>query len=208
MVRTAVLVSGGGTNLQALIDAKACGGLPETEFIGVVSSSPDAYVLTRAANATIPAYVVDRTQFADRESFTDALTDTLLDLNAELIIEAGFLYVTSPRFLDTFAGRVLNIHPALLPSFGGEGCYGIHVHEQALAYGVKVTGATAHYVTQDTDTGPIILQKAIDVLPNDTPETLQKRVMQECEWVILPQAVDLFCKGKLTLNGRTVKIAD
>jgi phosphoribosylglycinamide formyltransferase-1 len=174
----------------------------------VVSSSPDAYALTRAANAAIPAYVVDRTQFADRESFTDALTDTLLDLNAELIIEAGFLYVTALRFLDTFAGRVINIHPALLPSFGGEGCYGIHVHEKALAYGVKVTGATAHYVTQDTDTGPIILQKAIDVLPNDTPETLQKRVMQECEWVILPQAVDLFCKGKLTLNGRTVKIAN
>lgn len=208
MVRTAVLVSGGGTNLQALIDAKARGELTETEFVGVVSSSPDAYALTRAKNAGIPTYIVDRSQFQNREAFTDALTDMFVGLNAGLIIEAGFLYVTAPRFLNEFAGRVLNIHPALLPSFGGEGCYGIHVHEKALEYGVKITGATAHYVTQDTDTGPIILQKAIDVLPNDTPETLQKRVMEECEWVILAQAVDLFCKGKLSIEGRTVRICN
>lgn len=203
-----MLVSGGGTNLQVLIDAKERGELTRTALVGVVSSSPDAYALTRARDAGIPTYIVDRAQFDDRETFTDALTETILKLNAELIVEAGFLYVTAPRFLDEFAGRVINIHPALLPSFGGEGCYGIHVHEKALEYGVKITGATAHYVTQDTDTGPIILQKAIDVLPDDTPESLQNRVMQECEWIILPKAVDLFCKGKLTLDGRIVTIGN
>ncbi|MDR2605736.1 MAG: phosphoribosylglycinamide formyltransferase, partial [Oscillospiraceae bacterium] len=153
MVKTAVLVSGGGTNLQALIDAKRSGALPDTEFAGVIGSSPDAYALTRAAAAGIPVFTADIADYPnDREGFTDKITDTLNSLGAELVITAGFLYVTAPRFINEYEGRVINIHPALLPSFGGAGCYGIHVHEKALAYGVKVTGATAHFVTQETDT--------------------------------------------------------
>jgi phosphoribosylglycinamide formyltransferase-1 len=200
MVRTTILVSGGGTNLQALIDAKSRGELPSTEFVGVIGTSPTAYALTRARNAGIPTFVVDIADYPgmhNREAFTDAIVDTLNELKAELVVTAGFLYITTPRLVDEYSGRIINIHPSLLPSFGGAGCYGIHVHEQALAHGVKVTGATAHFVTQEPDTGPIILQRAVEVLPNDTPQSLQLRVMQEAEWQILPQAVELFCSGKL-----------
>jgi phosphoribosylglycinamide formyltransferase-1 len=209
MVKTAVLVSGGGTNLQALIDAKRRGELPDTEFVGVISSSPDAYAVTRAKEANIPVYIVDIADYeGNREGFTGEITDTLNSVGAELVITAGFLYITTPRFVNEYDGRIINIHPSLLPSFGGVGCYGIHVHEKALAYGVKITGATAHFVTQEPDTGPIILQDSVKVLDSDTPEALQRRVMERVERKILPEAVRLYCAGKLKIDGRIVKILE
>jgi len=202
MVKTAVLVSGGGTNLQALIDAQRNGKLPDTEFVGVISSSPEAYAITRAKDAGIPTYVVDIEKFSnDREGFTDKITDTLNSIDAQLVITAGFLYVTTPRFVNEYGGRIINVHPSLLPSFGGVGCYGIHVHEKVLAYGVKVTGATTHFVTQEPDTGPIIMQKAVNILPGDTPQLLQKRVMEQAEWIILPETIRLYCAGKIIGSG-------
>ena len=193
MVKTAVLVSGGGTNLQALIDANI--------------SNPDAYALTRAERAGIPSYVVDISIFPNRASFCDALLKKLQDLDIELVVLAGFLYVLTPAFVKEFPNRMINIHPALIPSFCGDGYYGIHVHEKALEYGVKISGATAHFVTTATDSGPIILQKAVEVEENDTPKTLQ-RIMEKAEWIILPKAVSLFCEGRLEVNGRVVHIKE
>ncbi|MCD7858459.1 MAG: phosphoribosylglycinamide formyltransferase [Clostridiales bacterium] len=208
MVKIAVLVSGGGTNLQALIDAEAAGMFPNGKLTAVVSSSPTAYALERAKKAGIPTYVVNRKEYASNQEMTAALALQLKDLGIGLIVLAGFMYVLTPELVDAYPNAIINIHPALIPSFCGEGCYGLHVHEKALAYGVKVSGATVHFVSAVCDGGPIILQKAVDVLPEDTPETLQRRIMEECEWKLLPKAVQLFCDGKLSVEGRIVRIAD
>ncbi|MCD7917506.1 MAG: phosphoribosylglycinamide formyltransferase [Clostridiales bacterium] len=208
MVKIAVLVSGGGTNLQALIDAQAAGMFPNGELTAVVSSSPNAYALERAKKAGIPTYVVNRKEYASNREMTAALALRLKDLGIGLIVLAGFMYVLTPELVDAYPNAIINIHPALIPSFCGEGCYGLHVHEKALAYGVKVSGATVHFVSAVCDGGPIILQKAVDVLPEDTPETLQRRIMEECEWKLLPKAVQLFCDGKLSVEGRIVRIAE
>ena len=208
MVKTAVLVSGGGTNLQAIIDAQLLGEIKNCELTAVISSNPDAYAIKRAQYANIPTYVVDRSIFPNRASFTEAVVHKLTDLDIELVVLAGFLYVLSPRFTKEFQNRVINIHPALIPAFCGDGYYGIHVHEKVLEYGVKVSGATAHFVTEQTDAGPIILQKAIDVLETDTPETLQRRIMEQVEWKILPQAVSLYCEGRLEIDGHIVHIKE
>lgn len=205
--RVAVLVSGGGTNLQALIDAGARGELPQVEFALVVSSTADAYALERAKKADIPTLVIER-RGKKRETFTRLLCEALQEAQIDLVVFAGFMVILSPLFFEVFENRAMNVHPALIPSFCGEGYYGLHVHEQALAYGVKMTGATVHFATAVTDGGPIILQKAIQVLEDDTPETLQRRVMEQCEWVILPQAVRLFSEGRLRVEGRIVRIRE
>ena len=206
MVRIAVLVSGGGTNLQALIDAQGRGEIPDGEIAAVISSSPDAFALERAKKAGIPGYVIDRKAFASNQAMTVALTQQLKELDIGLVVLAGFMYILTPELIDAYPNAILNVHPALIPSFCGEGFYGLHVHEAALAYGVKVTGATVHFVDEGTDTGPILLQKAVAVQPGDTPETLQKRVMEQAEWKILPRAVALFCAQKLRVEGRIVHI--
>lgn len=208
MVKSAVLVSGGGTNLQAIIDANIFGEIPNFELTAVISSSPNAYALQRAENAGIPCYIVDKDIFPNRASFTEAILNKLRDLDIELVIMAGFLYILEPFLFSEYENRVINIHPSLIPAFCGEGHYGIHVHEKELAYGVKIAGATAHFVTAETDAGPIILQDAIPVLEGDTPLTLQRRVMEQVEWKILPRAISLFCEGRLTVDGRIVHIKD
>ncbi len=206
MKRIAVLVSGGGTNLQALIDAKAAGKIPEGEFAAVVASSPDAYALQRAEKAGIPTYVINRKDYGSNQELTIALTALLQEQKIDLIVLAGFMYILTRELVDAYPNAILNVHPALIPSFCGEGCYGLHVHEKALAYGVKVSGATVHFVSEECDGGPIILQKAVNVEEGDTPEVLQRRIMEQAEWIILPKAVDLFCRDKLSVEGRRVHI--
>lgn len=206
MKRIAVLVSGGGTNLQALIDAKAAGKIPEGEFAAVVASSPDAYALQRAEKAGIPTYVINRKDYASNQELTIALTALLQEQKIDLIVLAGFMYILTGELVNAYPNAILNVHPALIPSFCGEGCYGLHVHEKALAYGVKVSGATVHFVSEECDGGPIILQKAVNVEEGDTPEVLQRRIMEQAEWIILPKAVDLFCRDKLSVEGRRVHI--
>ena len=206
MVRIAVLVSGGGTNLQALIDAQSRGELKNGRIAAVLSSRPDAYALERAARAGIPGYVVARKDFASNREMTIALVDKLRELNIGLVVLAGFLHILTGEMVAAFPNAILNVHPALIPSFCGAGCYGLHVHEKALAYGVKVTGATVHFVNEEPDGGPIVLQKAVEILEGDPPEVLQRRVMEQAEWHILPQAVSLFCEGRLRVEGRIVHI--
>ncbi len=208
MKRVAVLVSGGGTNLQALIDAKQRGEIPNGELALVVSSSPKAYALQRAAAAKIPAIVLDRKAYASNREMTLALTKLLKDEKIDLIVLAGFMYILTSELIEAYPNAIVNVHPALIPSFCGDGFYGLHVHEKALAYGVKVSGATVHFVSEECDGGPIILQKAVPVHANDTPETLQKRIMEQAEWKILPQAVCLFCDDKLSVEGRVVHISE
>lgn len=198
--RIAVLVSGGGTNLQALLDREKDGAIPSGEIVLVLSNREDAYALTRAANAGKAAYTVTRKKAGSQEAFEKEITRILEDHQVDLIILAGFLAILSQDFTDRWAGRIINIHPSLIPSFCGAGFYGLHVHEAALARGVKVSGATVHYVNEIPDGGEIILQKAVDVLPGDTPETLQKRIMEEAEWILLPQAAELVCR-RLQENG-------
>ena len=188
--RCAVLVSGGGTNLQALIDAEQAGKLPHVEFVSVIASRADAYALTRAEKAGIPGHVVSRKGMT-QEAFEQGILDLLEKDDIQLIILAGFMSILSEAFVKRYPRRILNVHPALLPAFGGKGFYGLHVHEAALERGVKVTGATVHYVNEIADGGEIILQKAVDVLPGDTPETLQRRVMEQAEWLLLPQAAEI-----------------
>ena len=206
MVRIAVLVSGGGTNLQALIDAQSRGELKNGRIAAVLSSRPDAYALERAARAGIPGYVVARKDFASNREMTIALVDKLRELNIGLVVLAGFLHILTGEMVAAFPNAILNVHPALIPSFAGPGCYGLHVHEKALEYGVKLTGATVHFVNEEPDGGPIVLQKAVEILEGDTPEVLQRRVMEQAEWHILPQAVSLFCEGRLCVEGRIVHI--
>ena len=206
MVRIAVLVSGGGTNLQALIDAQSRGELKNGRIAAVLSSRPDAYALERAARAGIPGYVVARKDFASNREMTIALVDKLRELNIGLVVLAGILHILTGEMVAAFPNTILNVHPALIPSFCGAGYYGLHVHEAALAYGVKLTGATVHFVNEEPDGGPIVLQKAVEILEGDTPEVLQRRVMEQAEWHILPQAVSLFCEGRLRVEGRIVHI--
>ena len=206
MVRIAVLVSGGGTNLQALIDAQGRGEIPDGQIAAVISSSPDAFALERAKKAGIPGYVIDRKSFASNQAMTVALTQQLKELDIGLVVLAGFMYILTPELIDAYPNAILNVHPALIPSFCGEGFYGLHVHEAALAYGVKVTGATVHFVSEDCDGGPIVLQQAVPIEEGDTAEILQRRVMEQAEWKILPRAVALFCAKKLRVEGRIVHI--
>ena len=189
--RIAVLVSGGGTNLQALIDAQKNGVLKSGEIVLVISNNAIAYALTRAAEAGIPALTITKKDCGGQEPFEDALIAALEENRIDLIVLAGFMSILSERFTKRFERRIINVHPSLIPSFCGKGFYGLKVHEAALAYGVKVTGATVHYVNEIPDGGRIILQKAVSVLPGDTPKTLQKRVMERAEWIILPEAAEL-----------------
>ena len=206
MVRIAVLVSGGGTNLQALIDAQGRGEIPDGQIAAVISSSPDAFALERAKKAGIPGYVINRKDFASNQAMTVALTQQLKELDIGLVVLAGFMYILTPELIDAYPNAILNVHPALIPSFCGEGFYGLHVHEAALAYGVKVTGATVHFVSEDCDGGPIVLQQAVPIEEGDTAEVLQRRVMEQAEWKILPRAVALFCAKKLRVEGSIVHI--
>ncbi|MDR0905028.1 MAG: phosphoribosylglycinamide formyltransferase [Oscillospiraceae bacterium] len=207
-VKTAVLVSGGGTNLQAILDAHIFGEIKNCELAAVISSNSDAYALTRAAHAGIPSYVIDRKIFPNRASFSEAIHRKLEDLDIDLVVLAGFMYVLDPPLVRAFRNRMINVHPALIPSFSGMGYYGLHVHEAALNYGVKVSGATAHFCTSEADAGPIILQKAVEILETDTPQTLQRRIMEQAEWKILPEAISLFCEGRLEVVDRRVIIKD
>lgn len=189
-MKIAVLVSGGGTNLQAIIDAIASGKITNTEIALVISNKEGAYALKRAEQAGIKGAVISPKQYADKEEYSQDMIKTIKDAGCELIVLAGFLVVLPESFVNAFEGKIINIHPSLIPSFCGDGFYGLKVHEKALERGVKVTGATVHYVDSGTDTGPIIDQKAVYIKPDDTPETLQRRVMEEAEWVILPKAID------------------
>ncbi|MDR2701562.1 MAG: phosphoribosylglycinamide formyltransferase [Spirochaetaceae bacterium] len=198
ITRIAVLVSGGGTNLQALIDAGKDGGLGGGELSLVASSKSGVPALERAERANIPAITVERKNYANAAEFDHALAAMLKDHRIDLVVLAGFLCVLGPQVLQSYEDRIINVHPSLIPSFCGKGFYGLRVHEAALEYGVKVTGATVHFVNQVVDGGKIILQKAVDILPGDTPQSLQERVMREAEWKILPQAVAMFCRGELS----------
>lgn len=189
--RIAVLVSGGGTNLQALIDAQSSGIIISGGIELVISSNPDAYALTRAKNAGIKTAVVSRRSYEQLGAFEGEIINLLESNGIDFVVLAGFMCILSPQFTKKYDRRIVNVHPSLIPSFCGEGYYGLHVHEAALSYGVKVTGATVHYVNEIPDGGEIILQKAVDILPGDTPEVLQKRVMEQAEWKILPQAVEI-----------------
>ena len=202
MKNIAVLVSGGGTNLQALIDSDIQGG----RITAVIASNPEAYALERAKKAGIPGYVVCQKDYPTNRAMTLALVEKLQSLNIDLVVLAGFMTILTEEMVQAYPNAIINVHPALIPAFCGEGFYGLHVHEAALAYGVKLSGATVHFVSEECDGGPIILQKAVAVHPDDTPETLQKRIMQEAEWLLLPQAVSLFCQDRLEVQGRTVII--
>lgn len=208
MKRIAVLVSGGGTNLQALIDAQGRGEIVNGEIAAVISSKPGAYALERAAKAGIPGYVMARKDYPDSRAYTVALRDRLKALGIDLVVLAGFMIILTEELVEAYPNAILNVHPALIPSFCGEGFYGLHVHEKALEYGVKVSGATVHFVSAECDGGPIVLQKAVPVEEGDTPETLQRRIMEQAEWVLLPRAVSLFCQDKLHVDGRIVHITD
>ena len=200
-MKIAVFVSGGGTNLQAIIDNTKDGILKDIEIALVLSSSKDAYALERAANNGIKSCVVSKKDFDSIEAWDDAVVSAVDESGAELIVLAGYLSLMGPKVVSKYSNRIINIHPALIPSFCGAGMYGIRPHQAALAKGVKVSGATVHFVNENYDEGPILLQKAIDVLPDDTPETLQKRIMQECEWKILPQAIRLIADGKVVIEN-------
>lgn len=197
MIRVGVLVSGGGTNLQAIIDAVKKGDITNASLEVVISNKKDAYALTRAKENGIPAECVCIRDYDTREEFNRALIDRIDSYSLDLIVLAGFLVVLPPELTSKYKNRIINIHPSLIPSFCGNGFYGLHVHEKALERGVKVTGATVHFVDEGTDTGPIIYQKAVEVKPGDTPETLQKRVMEEAEWKILPAAINAIANNLL-----------
>ena len=204
MINIAVLVSGGGTNLQALIDAQQAGKIENGRIALVVSSNPNAYALERAAKADIPTAVLRRRDFDTADSYAGALDALLREKGIGLIVLAGFMTVLPDSFCRLYENRIINVHPSLIPSFCGEGYYGLRVHEAALAKGVKVTGATVHFVSEVVDGGAIIAQKAVEVEEDDTPEVLQRRVMEQAEWILLPQAVSDFCAGRLTVRGAWV----
>ena len=206
--RIAVLVSGGGTNLQALIDAEKSGMFGESKISLVLASKPGVYALERAKNHEIPSMVLARKDYDSIGAYSRALADTLTEEKIDLVVLAGFMTIIDEQVYEAFPNRILNVHPALIPSFCGKGFYGLHVHEAALSKGVKVSGATVHIVTPECDAGPIVLQKAVEVKQNDTPETLQRRIMEEAEWKILPEAVRLFCDGKITVENNKVSIKD
>ncbi|MBQ3000278.1 MAG: phosphoribosylglycinamide formyltransferase [Oscillospiraceae bacterium] len=208
MKRIAVLVSGGGTNLQALIDAQDRGELGGGQIVAVISSKEGAYALTRAENAGIPGYVLPRKSFDSSRAMTIALVKMLKDLQIDLVVLAGCMIIFTEELVEAYPNAIINVHPALIPSFCGQGYYGLRVHEEVLRYGVKLSGATVHFVSAECDGGPIILQKSVAVLENDTPEALQKRIMEEAEWKLLPQAVALFCQNRLAVSGRTVIVKE
>ena len=204
--KIAVLVSGGGTNLQALIDAEKRGELGNGTISLVIASKPGVYALERAKNNSIKSIVLSRKDYDSIASYSKALADTMENEGIDLVVLAGFLTIIDEQVYERFPNKILNVHPALIPSFCGKGFYGLYVHEAALAKGVKVSGATVHIVTPECDAGPIVLQKAVEVKEDDTPETLQRRIMEEAEWKILPQAVRLFCEGKITVENNKVLI--
>lgn len=208
MKNIAILVSGGGTNLQALIDAQKSGRILNGHIALVLSSSPEAYALERAKTNDIPTAIINRADYKSREAFSRAISKKFDECSIDLIVLAGFNYILTETFVGKYAGRIMNVHPALIPSFCGDGFYGLHTHEAVLAAGVKLTGATVHFVTPITDGGPIILQKAVAVKEGDTPELLQRRVMEEAEWVILPEAVSLFCQDRIKIEKNIVHIID
>lgn len=203
MKNIVVLVSGGGTNLQALIDAEKRGEIKDGKITCVISSKSDAYALERAKQNGISTRVIPRKEYADVASYTKAVTDALIEENADLVVYAGFMTILDEQIVKAFPYKMMNVHPALIPSFCGKGFYGLHVHEAVLESGVKLTGATVHFVTEVCDGGPIILQGAVPVMNGDTPEVLQKRVMEQAEWKLLPKAVSLFCEDRITIkNGK------
>ena len=205
MLKIAVLVSGGGTNLQAIVDAIDNGKITNGRIEVVISNNRNAYALERAKKRGISALCISPKDYESREAFNEAFLQKLNSYEVDLVVLAGFLVVLPEQMITSYRNRIVNIHPSLIPSFCGKGFYGLKVHEGALARGVKVTGATVHFVDEGTDTGPIILQKAVEVLPGDTPEVLQRRVMEQAEWVILPQAINLIANGKVTVeNGHVV----
>lgn len=203
MLKVAVFVSGGGTNLQAIIDAVEAGAITNTEIVGVISNNRSAYALERAGKHKIPAQCISPKDFETRDEFNRVFLEKVRELNPDLIVLAGFLVVIPEAMVNEYRNRIINIHPSLIPSFCGTGFYGLKVHEAALARGVKVVGATVHFVDEGTDTGPIILQKAVEVRADDTPEILQRRVMEQAEWKILPKAIDLIANDKVHIvDGR------
>ena len=206
--RIAVLVSGGGTNLQALIDAQGRGEIVGGEIVAVISSKKGAYALERAANAGIPGFVFSRKKFDSNRAITVAIVEKLKELEIDLVVLAGCMIIFTEELVEAYPNAIINVHPALIPSFCGKGFYGLHVHEEALKYGVKLSGATVHFVSAECDGGPIIAQKAVEVRTDDTPETLQRRIMEQAEWKLLPEAVSLFCQGRLRVEGRTVIIKE
>lgn len=208
MKNIAVLVSGGGTNLQALIDAQNRGEIKNGKISLVVSSNPNAYALERAKNNSIATEVIRRKDYAEFDEYDSAITELLKSKDVDLVVLAGFMTILGKQFISAFENRIINIHPSLIPSFCGEGYYGLRVHEEALNRGVKVTGATAHFVNKVCDGGPIIIQKAVEIQNGDTPEILQKRVMEQAEWKILPRAVSLFCEDKIIVKGNKTEILD
>lgn len=207
MLNIGVLASGGGTNLQKLIDAQNAGEIKNGTLRVVITSRAEAFALERAKKAGIEAIALCRKDYPDVEAYSEALIHALRERQVDLVVLAGFLTITGDNFVEAFRNRILNVHPALLPAFGGKGYYGLHVHEAVLARGVKLTGATVHFVNEVCDGGPIVLQKAVEVREDDTPETLQKRVMEEAEWKLLPRAVSLFCEGRLTVENGVVRIS-
>ena len=207
MLKIAVLVSGGGTNLQAIIDAIDAGTITNAAIDIVISNNANAYALERAKQHGIEAMCLSPKSYETREQFNDALTQTIVDRKIDLVVLAGYLVIIPPQLIAAYKNRIINIHPSLIPSFCGTGFYGLKVHEEALKRGVKVTGATCHFVDEGTDTGPIILQKAVEVQPDDTPKTLQQRVMEQAEWIIMPRAIDLIANGKIQVEDGIVKIA-
>jgi phosphoribosylglycinamide formyltransferase-1 len=201
--RIAVLVSGGGTNLQALIDAQERGELGG-QIVAVISSKVGAYALERGAKAGIPGYVLPRKEFDSNRAMTVALVEMLRGMNIDLVVLAGCMIIFTEELVEAYPNAIMNVHPALIPSFCGPGYYGLRVHEEALKYGVKLSGATVHFVSAECDGGPIIAQKSVEVRPDDTPEILQRRIMEQAEWILLPQAVRAFCEDRVTVDGRTV----
>lgn len=208
MKNIVVLVSGGGTNLQALIDAQSRGEIKNGRIVCVISSNPNAYALERAKNNGIDTEVIRRKDYAEFDEYDKALTELLQSKKADAVVLAGFMTILGTRVIKSFENRIINIHPSLIPSFCGEGYYGLRVHEEALKKGVKVTGATAHFVNEVCDGGPIIIQKAVEVQNGDTPEILQRRVMEQAEWNILPKAVSLFCEDKIIVKDNKTEILD
>lgn len=206
--RIAVLISGGGTNLQALIDAQSRGELGGGKIVAVISSKAGAYALERAAKAGIDGYVLPRKDFESNQAMTVVLVDMLKKLDIDLVVLAGCMVIFTQELVDAYPNAVMNVHPALIPSFCGEGYFGLHVHEAALAYGVKLSGATVHFVSAECDGGPIIAQKAVEIRGDDTSETLQRRIMEEAEWKLLPKAVRLFCQNRIKVEGRKVIIEE
>lgn len=208
MLDVVVLVSGGGTNLQAIIDAVESESITNTRIVGVISNNKNAYALTRAKQHGIHSECISPKDYVSREEFNERFLEKLDEMNPDLVVLAGFLVVIPPQMIERYRNRMINIHPSLIPAFCGKGFYGLKVHEAALERGVKVVGATVHFVDEGTDTGPIILQRAVEVCPGDTPETLQRRVMEQAEWKILPEAIDLIANDRVKVSDGRVVITE